>query len=969
MIGALLWKEYREQRIAWAAIALVGAATVYGLPILVAPGRGIASDWQARGYVGAAVIFVAWAYGLICGAMLLAGEREMGTLAFLDVLPSFRAQLWRVKCLAGVLLVAGQIAVLMTLSAAAHLFDTWFWTAATLVAMAGAGFFGLGWGMLFSAFGRNVMNMILAALGGQLAASIFFLALATFLSGMVAMLLHLPGPIDIGLLWSALAAFSIPVALGASAYIFTKPDRGRMKPAPKAASSERTRTRDAWSRLWWLTARQSRFFAVGMAVFALVLGFIVLADGGILWPAATLFVGVLCGATAFADEQQGPFHFLGDQRLPLGRLWIVKVGLRFLIALIAAVIILLPTLAILLASMGTEGPNGPNSALLRILHTSLVGTVCPVDLFLTAWLVVGFCAGVLCGLLFHNGLASGVFSLFLATVLAGVWVPSMLRGGLHTWQVFGPPILLLLSTPFLMRPWAAGRVVSWTTTRRLAPFAALAILWTAAGLYYRVVEIPDAPTPKGVDAFRASLPTPEQNTAGELIRGACARYSDRVQFLWGQTRQAGVGEAGVLPGFNSRQQSLDYRIDQVIAHGWTHDDRELAAYLDGLFVGDWLQAWRDWVRPLEEAADLPPGMVADLRIETVDDADRAAVPAGWIGLVLTARGLQRQAAGHDEDFVENLRIGLALARSLRRHAPVQDVAVGSRIEGVLFEGLELWLEHLNGRPDLLRRALDLVSTYLDAAAADEADQPLVNYLIARNSVDDPLAWLPLYLTPHQPGGQNEAPVRDEAQLVAAIGQLIPWERERQERILRALFNGGPGRYPPEAVGRSPLSELYYLTLPPQPPERLQKLQEEVVRLATALRCFQAENGRPAKKLAELIPKYLSSIPLDPYDGRPLRYRLSAGEEIAWPPGYGEAMPAPPPKPIQRQLMNPDVALAPASPPPPPPTFRKVPPGQGILWSVGEDGADDGGHRQGGAGLVRNAPGEDLIFLVPLPPMR
>ena len=55
-------------------------------------------------------------YGLICGAMLLAGEREMGTLPFLDALPGLRRQLWRAKCLAGVLLVIAQVAVLMGLA-------------------------------------------------------------------------------------------------------------------------------------------------------------------------------------------------------------------------------------------------------------------------------------------------------------------------------------------------------------------------------------------------------------------------------------------------------------------------------------------------------------------------------------------------------------------------------------------------------------------------------------------------------------------------------------------------------------------------------------------------------------------------------------------------------------------------------------------------------------------------------------
>ena len=50
-------------------------------------------------------------------------------------------------------------------------------------------------------------------------------------------------------------------------------------------------------------------------------------------------VGLLCGTTAFDDEQQGPFRYLGDQRLPLFRLWIVKVGVRLAIALMATTLI------------------------------------------------------------------------------------------------------------------------------------------------------------------------------------------------------------------------------------------------------------------------------------------------------------------------------------------------------------------------------------------------------------------------------------------------------------------------------------------------------------------------------------------------------------------------------------------------------------------------------------------------------
>ena len=258
--------------------------------------------------------------------MLLAGEREAGTLPFLDALPGLRGQVWRAKCLAGVVLVVAQVAVLAGLTAAANLFPNWGQAAATLIGMAGAALFGLAWGMLFSSVGRSVMNMILVSLAAQLAAVFLFVVPAAFLSVLVAQLLNIPQEASMSWCYLAVAGFSIPVALGASARIFARPDRGRLRPSRQPARAGRAPR--LWGRLFWLTWRQSRLFTAGLLAFSVLLGLLTLADGLVLWPAATLLVGVLCGATAFADEQQGPFRFLGDQRFPLVRFWIVKVVFR-----------------------------------------------------------------------------------------------------------------------------------------------------------------------------------------------------------------------------------------------------------------------------------------------------------------------------------------------------------------------------------------------------------------------------------------------------------------------------------------------------------------------------------------------------------------------------------------------------------------------------------------------------------------
>ncbi len=46
------------------------------------------------------------------------------------------------------------------------------------------------------------------------------------------------------------------------------------------------------------------------------------------------------------------------------------------------------------------------------------------------------------------------------------------------------------------------------------------------------------------------------------------------------------------------------------------------------------------------------------------------------------------------------------------------------------------------------------------------------------------------------------------------------------------------------------------------------------RTLLALGAHKQEHGRLAQSLAELVPDYLAEIPIDPFDGEPLRYAPS-----------------------------------------------------------------------------------------------
>lgn len=56
----------------------------------------------------------------------------------------------------------------------------------------------------------------------------------------------------------------------------------------------------------------------------------------------------------------------------------------------------------------------------------------------------------------------------------------------------------------------------------------------------------------------------------------------------------------------------------------------------------------------------------------------------------------------------------------------------------------------------------------------------------------------------------------------------------------------------------------------------------IVRAGIALERHRLANGEAAKSLAALVPQYLSSVPADPIDGEPLRYRQQAdGSPVLW----------------------------------------------------------------------------------------
>lgn len=58
-------------------------------------------------------------------------------------------------------------------------------------------------------------------------------------------------------------------------------------------------------------------------------------------------------------------------------------------------------------------------------------------------------------------------------------------------------------------------------------------------------------------------------------------------------------------------------------------------------------------------------------------------------------------------------------------------------------------------------------------------------------------------------------------------------------------------------------------------------QVQATRLGIAIERFRIENKRFPERAAELVPKYLNEVPLDPFDGKPVRYQRTAKGAIAY----------------------------------------------------------------------------------------
>jgi hypothetical protein len=675
-------------------------------------------------------------------------------------------------------------------------------------------------------------------------------------------------------------------------------------------------------------------------------------------------------------------------------LWAVKIGLHLLFCLGLLVLMAAPL------AVQSQFRNNPGHTLLSGVFRSALFD----ELGRQGWkyLLVpaayGFAAGHLAGLMFRKLVVACGVAGIVGAVGAALWLPSLLAGGTLHWQVWLPPAVALLTGRLLMRAWASGRPTDRGPLTTLVGGCLAAGLVLAAGVGYRVLEVPDRPDGQDDVGYVAGLLPFDLNVAGNSYKTAAERYARLAAQVGPEPEPRAPRVLGAARGSRPEERL----VWAVARGGWPADDPDLDGWMDRMFGltsgdaegDDWYAAvaaaatqptgipglaqvlrWHlsTWYATAGTAAEHPPGIYQHPQTISLTGASAGTLEnARRMAFALVGRGLKRQAEGDPAEFVTTLRVTLGLAWNLRNGGGVDALKAGIEVERTALAAIDRWLtpppgaawalglwaapgpvpaagaawvQKIAPSPALARQAAALLEAGDPTGPFDPTPYLLAERFALREAQKAPGQWLPQRLAPDNP---NSEAAGNEAELVA-LGWAVPWERERTRRLLGLGFESGPPKPYRLLTGR-PGADFLALRL--RGPGELAE-QDRLLRgfrraavLKLALYAYKADRGHYPDDPAELVAAgYLRRVPPDPYDeARPLGYRVSPGETL---------------QPAQPTVTPAFLPTGGGS------GGLVVQAGQVVLWSVGPDRADQGGRTAPGGGPAGAARPEDLVYLVPV----
>lgn len=896
MILTLTWKEVREHRTIWLAMVVLTTLLGWGVGKLIAQ-----NDPSLDGMPALMILGLAVTYGVVCGGMMFAGEHENGTLAFLDIFHGKRQTLWTTKLAIGIgLAIAEALAVASILLALGQ--ETPHWVRGLLGGLVtqprfaalpdhGPGIWlivlplvtveAYVWGLLGSALTRRVLAAAGVAIVGLWPVWMFSLGDANV--ALVIRLLAMFGALAVSARSFVQQPRDVPQGPGPQADLEIDPREQRFaeweradeedeflrrrrqrraessESAASAASNSRSEAaaddpsapgerpiparanaRSPAHALFWLTWMQALPLVPGLVIGGFICGLLLPWTAQFLWPFATLVLGAICGCAAFAQEQrERSFQFLASQHLPLRSIWWTKLALWAAIALTTAAGMLLVfgvVFSIMNAPMA--GRREPPSGFLTPLRLQMGWT-----LFLGVWLVYGFCLGQSFVWFFRKTFLAVMMTVLVAGAAIFVWMPSLLCGGMGGWQLWAPPIVMLIAGWKLVPFWAGGGILERRHLFSYLGFGAATLAWAGVCFAYRAWEIPDVGPPMDFAAFKSDLQA-DDNAAGKAYQQALNEFDPAAprQGKWHaimtdaarlppgmiEVPRADGGRAGSLQLDRARQlieaisrqasasstaQAID-QFSELLALSRTMRNQSTLLWvragidaesisLDG-FLGLATRPnsspaqLRRMIAILEQHESLIPSAVGSVRAECLVSSGLLDNPTAW-------------RMTHADDPHAGNRRSLAPA-----------IAVSLELPWEAERKVRLWRLVWGG---LLRAAETPLLERQSTFATGNFEKPETMKILA--------GWI----APSEGPGASVAPER--------IGHWLDQSWLADDILITPVA---------ELLGAADRSTC----------------RVRAVRLALAVSLYQYEN-RPLARLDDLVPKVLRELPIDLYSGVPFRF--------------------------------------------------------------------------------------------------
>ena len=250
--------------------------------------------------------------------------------------------------------------------------------------------------------------------------------------------------------------------------------------------------------------------------------------------------------------------------------------------------------------------------------------------------------------------------------------------------------------------------------------------------------------------------------------------------------------------------------------------------------------------------------------------------------------------GQDKEAFDRIMEHVQLGQQMQNaHGPLIDYLVGVVICNMGLNQMERWVGRTHLTPDQLKDYIHQLGLNPDARAAAFANTIKAEYRFQVGSLEAlrqgqinngdlggncprPRWWFPVFNI-----SQTKALFAGEDLiLVKAAPQHF------NEAKLTDFGSHRPGPVSLILSGNLTGEVLYYTTMPAVIPALSKKSQSDVqlqsTRVILALRAYQLTHGNLPSDLNALVPEFLDAVPVDDFDGQPLRY--SAEKKIVYSVG-------------------------------------------------------------------------------------